>query len=61
MTGTNVVYTIKVQNYGPSTAMDTKLVDALPLGQTLVSAEVLYPTALPGMPPVYEPHGTVLR
>ncbi|MDX2033450.1 MAG: hypothetical protein SF339_22430 [Blastocatellia bacterium] len=48
--GLDVVYTIKVINAGPSTAAMLQIVDNLPTGQTLKSAEVLFPLTLPGMP-----------
>ncbi|MBK7601252.1 MAG: DUF11 domain-containing protein [Acidobacteria bacterium] len=56
--GTNLVYTVKVQNFGPSTAQMFQIVDQLPAGQTFVSAQVLYPAALPGMPPAVTCTGT---
>ena len=38
--GTNVQYTLTVKNLGPSVAAMTNVVDTLPAGQTLVSADV---------------------
>ena len=38
--GTNVLYTLTVRNNGPSVAAMTNVVDTLPAGQTLVSADV---------------------
>ncbi len=38
--GTNVLYTLTVRNNGPSVAAMTNVVDTLPAGQTLASADV---------------------
>ncbi len=56
--GNNVMYTVRAQNFGPSSAMALQIVDALPAGQTFTLAEVLFPAPLPGQPSLVTCTGT---
>jgi uncharacterized repeat protein (TIGR01451 family) len=40
--GENVTYTLTVQNYGPSTAQNVQVSDAIPAGTTFVTASISY-------------------
>lgn len=56
--GNNLMYTVRAQNFGPSTAMAVQITDTLPAGQSFVSAEALFPAPLPGQPPAMTCSGT---